>query len=435
VKALGDSRLTPARLYEAAYRWDAATPAVTLEAADVAELVIEELEGASLPDSQYPPFDEVVDARRDDFVGYLDVIAPFRSDQTPGVAHAAYVNWATTVFPSGFLRRNTVLMSKHWMDKAWSWDHCFNALASSRHSADAWDQYWVMFDHQSEAGQLPDSIAHSEVRFNYSKPPIHGLTLGSLLARTPEEPAMADLARLYDTMEAWTHWWRTVMTAPGESLAHYYFGNDSGWDNSTMFDGFHPIQAPDLNAFLVLQMEVLADLATRLGRGDAAARWTNRAERTLEALVDQLWDGERFVARHPKTGETRWSQTLLLTMPIILGRRLHPEITEALTRAIASHLTDHGLATEHPESPDYDPDGYWRGPIWAPSTYLIWQGLRESGQEQLAAEVSERFRAMCERSGFAENFDAVTGAGLRDRAYTWTASVYLLLSEEAEKRG
>jgi hypothetical protein len=36
--------------------------------------------------------------------------------------------------------------------------------------------------------------------------------------------------------------------------------------------------------------------------------------------------------------------------------------------------------------------------------------------------------ALCETSGFAENFDALTGAGLRDRAYTWTASVYLLLA-------
>jgi len=34
-----------------------------------------------------------------------------------------------------------------------------------------------------------------------------------------------------------------------------------------------------------------------------------------------------------------------------------------------------------------------------------------------------------ERSGFAENFDALTGDGLRDRAYTWTASVYLLLAD------
>jgi hypothetical protein len=41
---------------------------------------------------------------------------------------------------------------------------------------------------------------------------------------------------------------------------------------------------------------------------------------------------------------------------------------------------------------------------------------------------------MCETSGFAENFDALTGRGLRDRAYTWTASGYLLLAEVHELR-
>ncbi len=37
-------------------------------------------------------------------------------------------------------------------------------------------------------------------------------------------------------------------------------------------------------------------------------------------------------------------------------------------------------------------------------------------------------------SGFAENFDARTGAGLRDRAYTWTAAVYLTLAREHVER-
>jgi hypothetical protein len=48
--------------------------------------------------------------------------------------------------------------------------------------------------------------------------------------------------------------------------------------------------------------------------------------------------------------------------------------------------------------------------------------------------VSQRFRALCERSGFAENFDAGTGQGLRDRAYTWTASGYLILAAAQERR-
>ena len=53
----------------------------------------------------------------------------WRNARTPAAELAAYVLWSTTVDPGGLLRRLTVLMSKHWMDKVWSWDHCFNALA------------------------------------------------------------------------------------------------------------------------------------------------------------------------------------------------------------------------------------------------------------------------------------------------------------------
>ena len=48
--------------------------------------------------------------------------------------------------------------------------------------------------------------------------------------------------------------------------------------------------------------------------------------------------------------------------------------------------------------------------------------------------ISARYRRLCERSGFAENFDARTGAGLRDRAYTWTAAVYLVLAADHARR-
>ena len=34
-------------------------------------------------------------------------------------------------------------------------------------------------------------------------------------------------------------------------------------------------------------------------------------------------------------------------------------------------LTENGLATEMPKSNKYESNGYWRGPIWAPTTYLL----------------------------------------------------------------
>jgi len=48
----------------------------------------------------------------------------------------------------------------------------------------------------------------------------------------------------------------------------------------------------------------------------------------------------------------------------------------------------------------------------------------------ISFRISRRFCDLCVREGFAENFDALTGQGLCDRAYTWTASVFLILAHE-----
>jgi glycogen debranching enzyme len=152
-------------------------------------------------------------------------------------------------------------------------------------------------------------------------------------------------------------------------------------------------------------------------------------------MVSQLWTGEQFVARGAISRRTWATTSLLDLMPIVLGEDLAPAITDKLAQRIGMHLTDYGLATELPTSPHYLADGYWRGPIWAPSTVLIEDGLRRAGHIELANEISARFRVLCEKSGFAENFDAHTGAGLRDRAYTWTASAYLILAAAHHRRG
>lgn len=37
---------------------------------------------------------------------------------------------------------------------------------------------------------------------------------------------------------------------------------------------------------------------------------------------------------------------------------------------------------------------------------------------------------MVSKNGFAENFNALTGKALRDRAYSWTSSIYLVIKNE-----
>ena len=61
---------------------------------------------------------------------------------------------------------------------------------------------------------------------------------------------------------------------------------------------------------------------------------------------------------------------------------------------------------------------------------LIVDGLMRCGKKDLVIETVRQFADMVNASGFAENFDAMTGQGLRDRAYTWTASVFLTMTAE-----
>ncbi|KMS84422.1 glycogen debranching protein [Streptomyces regensis] len=400
------------------------------------EVALEELDASRPPYASSATFEEVEASARSSFADFAEAVAPWRSSATPAAELAAYVLWSATVRPTGLVTRPAVLMSKHWMDKVWSWDHCFNALALAPGCPElALDQFALPFDHQDDSGALPDSVTHSEVLYNFVKPPIHGWAHGHLRRRLPVPPSPAELAGTYDRLERWTTFWLTARRAPGAELAHYQHGNDSGWDNATTFDPERVVVTADLTAFLVLQAHELAELAAELRKADLARRWTRVAEDLQAALLDQLWTGERFVARGVGTGDTWSSASLLDLMPIVLGEHLPGHVSGALADHIKAHLTPYGLATELPTSPHYLADGYWRGPIWAPATVLVEDGLRRAGHLRLADDISARFRALCETHGFAENFDALTGTGLRDRAYTWTAGSYLLLAEAHVRRG
>ncbi|WLS45289.1 trehalase family glycosidase [Micromonospora profundi] len=397
------------------------------------EIAIEEYATARKPYTPSATFDELCRHRSSEFAAFVDAVAPWRGAETPAAELAAYVLWSATVSPAGFLARPAVLMSKHWMDKVWSWDHCFNAIALAAGEPElAWHQFHLPFDHQDAAGALPDSVAHSEVLHNYVKPPIHGWALRQLRRRLPQPSDRAALAETYDRLARWSRFWLDARRAPGHDLPHYQHGNDSGWDNASTFDHDRVLQTADLAAFLVSQLRCLADLAVELG--EPAEQWSREADRVRTALLRDLWDGERFAARSPLTGQRRASRSLLDLMPIALGADLPAPVSTALARGVEAHLTTHGLATEPPDSAHYVADGYWRGPIWAPSTVLVEDGLRRAGHTSIADDVSRRFLALCEKSGFAENFDAETGAGLRDRAYTWTASSYLILAAAQEQR-
>lgn len=391
------------------------------------EAVVEEFGTARPPYERTAEFDQVVAEVRGEFGEFVERVAGWRTDGYPAAEAAAYVLWASIVRADGFVTREAALMSKHWMDRVWSWDHAFNALALAPGEPElALDQFLMPFDHQEASGALPDVVGHSGIVYNFVKPPIHGWAWRKLSGKADPE--------VYERLAAWTKFWLDRRRVPGHALPHYQHGFDSGWDNATIFDHEPVIESPDLATVLVLQLDALTAMAEELGRADDAAYWTATADEIVAALLTELYDGDGFVARGASSRTASKTTSLVTALPIMLGRRLPAEVVKQLVAKIRRHLTDWGLASEDPRSEDYTADGYWRGPIWAPPSVLLDDGLRSVGQGDLADEASTRFRRLCEQSGFAENFDALTGEGLRDRAYTWTASAYLLLAREDAAR-
>ena len=380
-------------------------------------------------------FDACVAEARQAFESWLDTTLPVPEQWQQGRRVAAYTNWSAVLAPYGYFQRPAMLMSKNWMNKVWSWDHCFNALSLVEQDPSlAWDQFVIFFDHQDAEGAIPDHLTDASRSYRFYKPPIHGWTLRQLMAY-PDVVTETRLSKIYEPLSRWTAWWLTYRDDDYDGIPQYNHGNESGWDNGTVFGENVPVESPDLSAYLVIQMDVLAEVAERLGNSSDATAWRERADALCERMIAHFWDGSQFVAKHANSHEVVSGDSSLVFMPLVLGERLPEAMRASLIENLQRFITPHGIASEHPESPLYEADGYWRGPIWAPSTYLLVDGLLACGERTLALDVSRRFCDMAQRSGMAENYDALTGESLRDRAYTWTASVFLLLGHLLLKEG
>jgi glycogen debranching enzyme len=247
----------------------------------------------------------------------------------------------------------------------------------------------------------------------------------------------AKLEMIYPKLVKWTDFWFTKRDHNGNGIPGYSGVNpgwDSGWDNSTASGGEDENEAPELQAYLILQMDTLARIATQLGRKDEAVRWKERSAAHLKLFRQTFWQDGRLVTRLDGGKQIiRQPTSLEPMMSLVLGEKLDPEMFNSLVVQLNNYLTPYGLASEMPSSPLYrsDPDAYWRGPIWAPAMYLVIDGLNRGGRRDLAIDLAQRFDKLINQAGgYYENFDAKTGKGLKTKAYTWTSSVHLLLLHE-----
>lgn len=206
---------------------------------------------------------------------------------------------------------------------------------------------------------------------------------------------------------------------------------EAGWDAQRMF-AQSPFKVADVgtNAILLRAERDLLALAERFGSAAECAAITARiAHKTV--VLSGLWDEAlgHYLSRDLIGGTLIPVRTSAGFLPLFAGLHQHAGTLAARLNGWASR----GLAlvpSTDPDAPSFEPQRYWRGPVWAVVNWMIATGLAEAGDPQTAALVRSETRRLIGQAGFSEYFNPVDGAGIGGGAFSWTAAIDLLLGED-----
>jgi len=342
------------------------------------------------------------------------------------------------------------------------WDSFFNALALATASGRlAWDVLLAGLASRYPNGNVPNWRSRHAGTPDRSQPPVGSFAALKLHLTCPDEDA---LAAAWPGLRAWSDWWtadksgrpRREGLTPGllawgsdtalvpgreqvpawevDASGHQRAAWESGQDDLPLWEEAQwdperevlAMSAVDLCSYRALDLECLS----RIGRilGDPLAADKLEAERRgLVATMNRvLWSETAglYLDELPEGRSPRVAASNFL--PLIAGV---PSARQA--RRMAGVLRDPArfrgewvLPTISRDDAAFDDQQYWRGSIWPPMNYLVLQGLRRYGFDNLASELAWKgafmFLADGRRTGFCrENFDARSGRGRGHRFQSW----------------
>lgn len=345
--------------------------------------------------------------------------------------------------------------------------------------------------HQPSADYFPGPdvwrTGHQPPTSGITQPPVAASMVRRLLEGARDHGLAEARARaLYPRLLAWHRWWVEARDPEGSGLVAILHPWESGMDNSPAWDaalarvpptanpyvrrdtahidgsqrpqraeydrfiglvesyrevGYRPadmmrvatfkVADVALNAILLRANRDLAALAGRFGSPAEQAELDRRSA-AMTAAFARLWNPARRIYQNLDlvTGERIDVATSGGFLALYAGV---PDAAGAA--AMAAELEDWGRAVRYlvpsapPGQPGFEPKRYWRGPVWAVVNWMIAEGLADYALADLAERVRGDTRALIETSGFAEYFNPLDGAGLGGGVFSWTAAIYLALSE------
>ena len=140
----------------------------------------------------------------------------------------------------------------------------------------------------------------------------------------------------------------------------------------------------------------------------------------LTAAVAERWDASlcTWVDDGPTSAGSGRVRTLDALLPLLVCPR-----GEAFDQLVdpAAFGALFGPTGVHRAEPTFAASTYWRGPAWPQLTYLLWLAATSSRRPEVARSLSSSMIRGAVSSGFAEYWNADTGAGRGARPQSWTS--------------
>jgi glycogen debranching enzyme len=347
----------------------------------------------------------------------------------------------------------------HWT--VFCWDAFFNALELAVESPDlAGDTLRAVLESQYENGNIPNWRGRFFGTRDRSQPPIGSFVVLKMFLRSGDRSV---LEKSFPALERWSAWWRAPKAnclrrdgngnglfewgcdldlrehspAPWENEAspHQFAAWESGQDDLPNWDdakwvaetGTLDLESVDLNSLLALDFYCLRRIAELLDLADKATAYGRLYESLAEAMNEHLWDEDRgmYVDRF---WDGRLSKRLAASnfYPLVAG--IAPaDRAERMLDTLVNTKKFWGrfvLPSISRDDPAFNDQQYWRGTIWPPTNYLVYQGLKRYHFDEVAAALAERsvelFLGSWRRDRVCrENYDSRTGEGGGQKYQSW----------------
>jgi len=217
-------------------------------------------------------------------------------------------------------------------------------------------------------------------------------------------------------------------------------GTDNQFSRAGQIGAFD-IEGVDLASYLVRELRAMVIIADRLGMKPDVREFTDHADHVVRLINDTLWNEQdgMYYDRNEKTNRLVKVKSATCFTPFFA----QAATAERAQRTITQHLlsenefwTEFPVASYAKTEPDYYQGSHrecnWRGSTWAPTNYMIFQGLRKYGYNEAAKDLATRlFQMSIEKNAvLREYYNAETGGGLgQTRFWGFTALYYAMLLE------